>query len=64
VSAPADDTMTVDARRAVFQALLEAQDAGASVADSRADVAARFAVTVAQVKEIEREGIERQWPPL
>jgi hypothetical protein len=55
---------TVEQRRAVFRALLEAQDAGASVAQSRADVAERFGVTPEQVKEIEREGLDNEWPPL
>lgn len=57
-------TLTVDQRRAIFRALLEAQDAGASVAASRSDVGEKFAVTQEQVKEIEEEGMEQQWPPL
>lgn len=57
-------TLTVDQRRAIFRALLEAQDAGASVPASRSDVGEKFAVTEEQVKEIEAEGIEHQWPPL
>jgi len=64
VSEPRSSDPTVDQRRAVFRALLEAQDAGSSVPESRADVARRFGVTEEQVKEIEREGIDQQWPPL
>jgi hypothetical protein len=59
-----EQTTTVEQRRAIFKAVLEAQDAGVGVAQSRLDVAARFAVTVEQVKEIEREGMDHEWPPL
>lgn len=55
---------TVEQRQAIFHALLDAQDAGASVPQSRADVAKQFAVTVDEVKKIEKEGIDAQWPPL
>ena len=59
-----DQTTTVEQRRAIFKAVIEAQDAGVGVAQSRTDAAARFAVTVEQVKEIEREGMDHEWPPL
>ena len=62
--APQSVATTVEQRRAIFRALLEAQDAGASVAQSRADVAGRFGVSEEQVKEAEGEGIDQQWPPL
>lgn len=55
---------TVEQRRAIFKAVLDAQDAGASVAASRAAVAAKYEVTEAMVKEIEREGLDEEWPPL
>ena len=58
------DTVTVDRRRAIFRAVVEAQDAGMSVETSRAETARRFEVTEAQVKAIEREGLEKNWPPL
>lgn len=61
---PQPAAATVEQRRAIFRALLEAQDAGASVAKSRAEVAERFGVTAEQVKEIEQEGVEHEWPPL
>ena len=57
-------TLPEDVRKAVFAALVEAQDAGATVAASRERVAARFEVTVKQVQKVEREGVEREWPPL
>ena len=54
----------VEQRQAVFRALIEAQDGGASVQKSRADVLRRFAVSESQLKEIETEGMENEWPPL
>jgi len=47
-----------------FRALVEAQDAEMSVAQSRALVADRFGLTEHQVLRIEREGMDGQWPPL
>jgi hypothetical protein len=57
-------TTTVEQRRAIFRAVLDAQDAGVSVAQSRGDAARQFSVSVDEVKAIEEEGLERQWPPL
>ena len=53
-----------DRRREVFLALVEAQDGGTPVAESRGAVAERFGLTERQVKEIEREGLDEGWPPL
>jgi hypothetical protein len=58
------DEISVEQRQVIFKALVEAQDGGQSVADSRAAVARQFSVTEDQVKQIEREGSENQWPPL
>ncbi len=51
-------------RREIFAALVEAQDLGESVAESRATIANRFNVTQREVRPIEREGLEELWPPL
>lgn len=51
-------------RKEIFLALVEAQDHEMSVSQSRALVADRFGVSESQVREIEREGLDRQWPPL
>lgn len=56
--------ITMEQRRAIFRAVIEAQDGGQSVTASRAGVAATYGVTVEQVAEVEREGIDGQWPPL
>ena len=53
-----------DLRRAAFAALIAAQDGGVSVAASRTRVARAFGLTDDQVREVEREGIDGQWPPL
>jgi hypothetical protein len=58
------ETVTVDRRRAIFRAVVEAQDRGLTVDASRAEVVRRFEVTEDQVKAIEREGLEKEWPPL
>ncbi len=56
--------LTVDRRRAIFRAVVEAEDGGQTVAAARAAVAERYAVTGDQVKDIEQEGLDRGWPPL
>jgi hypothetical protein len=53
-----------DGRRAIFAALVDAQDEGQSVASSREQVAARYGISVEQVQAIEREGLDHGWPPL
>lgn len=59
-----DSPLTVERRRAIFKAVVEAQDEGLPVVDSRTAVAEKFAVTDDQVKAIEREGLDQGWPPL
>jgi hypothetical protein len=54
----------LDQRQVIFKAIVEAQDGGQSVAASRAAAAKQFAVTEDQIKDIEREGLANQWPPL
>ena len=58
------DEIPIEQRQVIFKALVESQDGGQSVADSRTQVAQQFSVTEEQVKEIEREGLANQWPPL
>jgi hypothetical protein len=57
-ASPADD------RQAIFRALVDAQDGGLSVAASRAAIARQFSLSEQDVKEIEKEGLANQWPPL
>lgn len=58
------DTLTEPRRKEIFLALVEAQDHEVGVAQSRKLIAERFQISESQVRDIEREGIDQQWPPL
>lgn len=51
-------------RKEIFQALVDAQDHEMGVAQSRKFIAEQFGVTENTIREIEREGLEHEWPPL
>jgi len=51
-------------RMEIFLALVETQDQDVGVARSRQLVANRFGVSEEQVKRIEQEGLDNEWPPL
>jgi hypothetical protein len=53
-----------DVRRAVFAALVEAQDRARTVHDAKQEVLAQFGITWAILERIEREGMDKEWPPL
>jgi DNA-directed RNA polymerase sigma subunit (sigma70/sigma32) len=57
-------TVSEDRRKAIFQALVDAQDQGMAVPESRKEVAERYHITEDEVRQIEREGLEMKWPPL
>jgi hypothetical protein len=57
-------TLTESRRRAIFASLVNSQDNGASVRQSRRLAAAGFDVSWEQVLAIEREGLLNVWPPL
>jgi hypothetical protein len=59
-----DKPLTEPRRKDIFLALVEAQDHGVSPAESRKMVAERFGVSEGQVRQIEREGLDNDWPPL
>ena len=59
-----DQQLTEDRRKEIFFALVDAQDHEIDVANSRTLMVQRFGVSENQVRQIEREGIENQWPPL
>jgi hypothetical protein len=48
----------------IFRALVQAQDCGASVYQSRQEVAERLGITDSVLRRIEQEGVEHDWPPL
>lgn len=54
--------LTETERCTIFAALVEVQDAGATVRDSRFTVAARYKVDVDEVRRIEQEGLHKEWP--
>jgi len=56
--------LTEDRRKEIFLAIVEAQDHEMDVAQSRKLVGQRFEVSESQVRQIEREGMAQQWPPL
>jgi hypothetical protein len=59
-----DQQLTEDRRKEIFFALVDAQDHEIDVANSRRLIVQRFGVSESQVRQIEREGMENQWPPL
>jgi hypothetical protein len=59
-----NDELPEERRRAIFAALVGAQDEGHSVRASRELIASQHGVDVEQVQAIEREGLDQGWPPL
>ena len=57
-------TLMEEQRREVFRTLVELQDQGWSAQESRRQIADQFAIAVAVLADVEREGIGKQWPPL
>jgi hypothetical protein len=51
-------------RKEIFMALVEAQDRNVGVARSRQLVAEQFGLSESQVRMIEEEGLDHEWPPL
>jgi hypothetical protein len=58
------DELAEDRRKEIFLAIVDAQDHEVNVAQSRKLVIERFGVSERQVRQIEREGMDNQWPPL
>jgi hypothetical protein len=51
-------------RKEIFMALVEVQDENVGVARSRQIVAERFGLSESQIRMIEEEGLDHEWPPL
>lgn len=60
----AEHPLPVEKRREIFLTVAQAQDEGQSVEQARHATAKKYAVTEAQVKAIEAEGADNDWPPL
>jgi hypothetical protein len=56
--------MGVEQRMELFRALVEAQDQELGTVRSRQIIAERFGVTEKDVRRIEEEGLQEEWPPL
>ena len=57
--------LSLQQRQEVFHALVTTQDLGLmSVGESRQHIEKQFEITDAQLKQIEDEGLENEWPPL
>lgn len=57
--------LTLQQRREIFRALVTTQDMGLmTVPQSREHVSKQFEITDAQLRQIEEEGLEKEWPPL
>jgi hypothetical protein len=56
--------LTLQQRQELFHALVTTQDMGMSVAESRQHISQQFEVAEEDVRKIEDEGIEKEWPPL
>ena len=64
ISQDSEDNLPEERRREIFLALVDAQDHEMTVSQSRQEIASRFGVSEGQVRKIEREGLDNNWPPL
>ena len=60
----ATKTLTVKQRKSIFHALVETQDQGLNVAESKKKVADEYHLSREQLDLIEKEGLDKDWPPL
>ena len=60
----ASKPLTVQERKAIFRALVTAQDESHNVRDSYAKVSEHYEISEEQLRLIEDEGVENEWPPL
>jgi hypothetical protein len=57
--------LTTQQKKEIFHALVSTQDLGLmTVSESVQHVAKQFEITEAQLRQIEDEGIDAEWPPL
>ena len=58
------ETITTERRQELFLRLVNEQDAGKNVERSRSLIGDAFGISEPEVRNIEREGLDKQWPPL
>jgi hypothetical protein len=56
--------LTLQQKQEIFHVLVTTQDVVTNVPKSRQIVTERFDITDKQLREIEDEGIDKEWPPL
>ncbi len=57
--------LTLQQKKDIFHALVSTQDTGLmTVAQSREKVSRDFEITDSQLRQIEEEGLDKEWPPL
>ncbi len=56
--------LTMDQRKEIFHALVATQDSERNVRKSYEVITEKFAITAAQLRQIEDEGVDKEWPPL
>ena len=57
--------LTLQQRREIFHALVTLQDLGTmSVPDTRQATMKQYKITDVQLRQIEEEGVDKEWPPL
>ena len=54
----------IETRQEAFRQLVERQDNGTPVLQSRSEIESQCSLTAEQVIAIEREGVSNSWPPL
>ncbi len=55
--------LNVAERREIFRVLVATQDLNPNVPESRKLIMKKFGISDAQLRQIEEEGIDRDWPP-
>jgi len=56
--------LTLQQRREIFLDLVNTQDTVTNVPRSRQIVSEKFDISESQLRQIEEEGLEKEWPPL
>ncbi len=56
--------LSEEKRKEIFRALVDAQDQELGLEQSRRLIRSQFGLTDTQIRQIEREGIDAEWPPL
>jgi hypothetical protein len=61
---PVTEDLPEQRRKEIFHLIVVAQDLEMTVSESREMIRARYGLSEHKVRQIEREGLLYQWPPL